>query len=71
MLYRWAPTTAAQTGCFCIFTDEFLQPAKGGVLVSELPIFQPGAHPLIELTEAECQAVEAIFQKMTQEMASD
>jgi AraC-like DNA-binding protein len=69
--YRWTPTEAMQTGCFCIFTDEFLQPAKGGVLVDELPLFRPGAHPVIELTEAEYQAVEAILQKMRQEMASD
>jgi AraC-like DNA-binding protein len=69
--YRWVPTEATQTGCFCIFTDEFLQPAKGGVLVEELPLFRPGAHPIIELSETEYQAVEAILQKMRQEMASD
>jgi AraC family transcriptional activator of pobA len=68
--YRWTPTEAPQTGCFCIFTDEFLQPAKGGVLVAELPIFQPGAHPIIELTAADCRAVEVIMQKMAREMAS-
>ncbi|MDO7885924.1 helix-turn-helix transcriptional regulator [Hymenobacter cheonanensis] len=70
LLYRWTPTEAAHTGCFCIFTDEFLLPAKGGVLVEELPLFRPGAHPVIEVTAAECQAIEAIFEKMTQEMAS-
>jgi AraC-like DNA-binding protein len=69
--YRWTPAEAAHTGCFCIFTDEFLQPAKGGVLVEELPLFRPGAHPIIELTEPDYQAVEAILQKMRLEMASD
>ena len=69
--YRWTPTETTQPGCFCIFTDEFLQPAKGGVLVEELPLFRPGAHPVIELTEPEYQAVEAILQKMRQEIASD
>ncbi|MGI4873952.1 MAG: helix-turn-helix transcriptional regulator [Janthinobacterium lividum] len=70
--YRWAPQEAVtHTGCFCIFTDEFLQPAKGGVLAEELPIFQPGAHPVIALTKAEYQAVEVILQKMMHEMASD
>lgn len=67
--YRWVPLDA-HAGCFCIFTDEFLQPAKGGVLVAELPIFQPGAHPIIALQEVEYQALEAIFQKMRQESAS-
>ncbi|MFD1870973.1 helix-turn-helix domain-containing protein [Hymenobacter bucti] len=68
--YRWTPTEATQTGCFCIFTDEFLPPARGGVLVEELPLFRPGAHPIITLTEAEYRAVEAILRKMTQEIAS-
>ncbi|RYY13574.1 MAG: AraC family transcriptional regulator, partial [Cytophagaceae bacterium] len=69
--YRWVPLDASPTGYFCIFTDEFLLPAKGGVLVEELPIFQPGAHPVIALTEAECAAVEVIFKKMVQEITSD
>lgn len=69
--YRWQPLSdVPHTGCFCIFTDEFLQPAKGGTLVEELPIFQPGAHPLIALTETEYRAIEAILLKMAQEMAS-
>lgn len=68
--YRWTPAEATHTGCFCIFTDEFLLPAKGSVLVEELPLFRPGAHPVIELTAAECRAVEAIFEKMVQEIAS-
>jgi len=70
--YRWAPDeVSTHTGCFCIFTDEFLQPAKGGVLAQELPIFQPGAHPVIALTQAEYTAVKAIFERMIPEMASD
>ena len=69
--YRWVPLDPAPSGYFCIFTDEFLLPAKGGVLVEELPVFQPGAHPVITLSEAECTAVEAIFHKMMHEMTSD
>ncbi|RZK63168.1 MAG: AraC family transcriptional regulator [Hymenobacter sp.] len=69
--YRWVPLEAAPTGYFCIFTDAFLLPAKGGVLVEELPVFQPGAHPVVTLSAAECTAVETIFRKMVQEMNSD
>lgn len=71
LLYRWTPNEAAHTGRFCIFTDEFLRSAKGSVLVAELPLFRPGTPPIIEITATECRAVEAILQKMTQEMASD
>ncbi|HEX8427517.1 helix-turn-helix transcriptional regulator [Hymenobacter sp.] len=69
--YRWESVGAAPTGYFCIFTDAFLLPTKGGTLVEALPIFQPGARPAVPLTEAEWTAVETIFQKMVQEMAAD
>ena len=68
--YRWLPHDPEQTGYFCIFTDEFLLPAKGGVDVAELPIFQPGGCPVWEVTNPEYVAVEAIFQKMAQEITS-
>lgn len=69
--YRWEPLGDAPTGYFCIFTDEFLLPTKGRTLVAELPIFQPGAHPAMLVSEATCAVVEDIFQKMVQEMATD
>lgn len=68
--YRWVPGTAAPTGHFCIFNQEFLLPARNGVMTEELPIFQPGTYPLWEVSEAESLAVEALFEKMTQEIAS-
>ena len=68
--YRWVPLDDAPSGYFCIFTDEFLLPTKGGMLVEELPIFQPGAHPVVVLSEAECTAVEGIFRKMVDEISS-
>jgi AraC-like DNA-binding protein len=68
--YRWLPHPA-QAGFFCVFTADFLLPAKGGVVLDELPIFRPGARPLVTATEAESAAIEAIFQKMVQEMAAD
>ena len=68
--YRWLPQDGEQTGYFCIFTDEFLRPAKGGLALEELPVFQPGGYPVWEVTDADFAALEAIFQKMAQEMAS-
>jgi len=69
--YRWLPHDAAQTGYFCVFTDEFLLPTKGALAPDELPIFQPGRYPLREVTDEEYAAIEAVFQKMTREIASD
>ncbi len=68
--YRWLPHDAAQAGYFCIFTDAFLLPAKGGMALEELPVFQPGGCPVWELTNAEYAAVEVIFQKMAREITS-
>lgn len=68
--YRWLPQDSAQTGYFCIFTDEFLLPAKNGAALHELPIFQPGTCPVIALTPAEYRTIDLIFQKMAQEITS-
>lgn len=69
--YRWLPQDREQTGYFCIFTDEFLLPVKGRTVVEEMPVFQPGAYPVVKVTDAEFAAIGAIFEKMTQEIASD
>jgi AraC family transcriptional activator of pobA len=68
--YRWLPHDAAQTGYFCVFTDEFLLPVKGVMAPDELPVFQPGSYPLWEVTDEEYAVIEAIFQKMVREIAS-
>lgn len=68
--YRWLPLTEASTGYCCLFDDDFLLPARAGVVLAELPIFQPGAYPVWEVTEADCAALEAIFQKMAHELPS-
>ncbi len=68
--YRWVPHDPAQTGYFCLFTDEFLLPTNGGVVLNQLPIFQPGNCPVLPLTNQEYGAIEAIFHNMTLEIAS-
>ncbi|MBO2007960.1 helix-turn-helix domain-containing protein [Hymenobacter negativus] len=68
--YRWLPQDQDQAGYFCVFTDEFLLPAKSGVVLDELPIFQPGATPTLEISDTDYAAIEGIFLRMTQEIAS-
>ncbi|MCR5887572.1 helix-turn-helix transcriptional regulator [Hymenobacter sp. J193] len=68
--YRWLPLTETPEGYCCLFDDAFLLPARSGVVLAELPIFQPGAYPVWEVSEADCAAVEAIFQKMAYELTS-
>jgi len=71
LAFRWVPRQTKPMGCFCLFTDEFLVPAKGSALVAELPLLHPGAYPLVPLTPAQLPAVEVIFQKMQQEAAGN
>ena len=69
--YRWLPHDLAQTGYFCVFTDEFLLPANGKVVLHEMPVFQPGVCPVFPLPEADYAAIEVIFEKMAREITSD
>ncbi|GAB3638624.1 response regulator transcription factor [Hymenobacter arcticus] len=68
--YRWLPLTEAPGGYCCLFDDAFLLPARTGVVLAELPIFRPGAYPVWEVAEADCAALEVIFQKMAHELHS-
>ncbi|MDO7886282.1 helix-turn-helix domain-containing protein [Hymenobacter cheonanensis] len=69
--YRWLPQDLNQAGYFCIFTDGFLLPAKSGVVLEELPVFQPGTCPVLEVTDEEYAAIKLIFEKMFREINSD
>lgn len=68
--YRWRPLTEDFAGYSCLFDDAFLLPARPGVVLAKLPIFQPGAYPVWEVAEADGAAMEAVFQKMAHELVS-
>lgn len=68
--YNWLPENSDQTGMFCIFTGDFLSPGQAGVLLDELPIFQPGQVPVFQLSEEEVKEVAYIFQKMQKELST-
>ena len=67
--YNWEPLDRQQAGHFCVFTAEFLLPAKSGVVLDELPLFRAGGCPVFAVTAAEAAALEAIFEKMHREIA--
>jgi len=68
--YRWRPLTDEPAGYCCLFDDAFLLPARSGVVLAELPLFRPGAYPVWEVAEADCAALEAVFEKMARELPS-
>lgn len=69
--YHWVPANADQTGMFCIFTPDFFSRGKSGVILDELPIFQPGYMPVFQLSAEEVTEIEYIFRKIYREMGTD
>ncbi|MGJ1332377.1 helix-turn-helix domain-containing protein [Sphingobacterium siyangense] len=69
--YHWIPKDEDQKGYFCVFTDEFLARNKSGVIIDDLPIFQPGGLPIFQLSEEQRIEIEEIFLKMNKELSSD
>ena len=68
--FYWLPQ-GRQTGHFCVFTAEFLQPTKSGILLDELPIFKTPGYPVYSLSETDFIRVQAIFEQIQSEMTSD
>jgi AraC-like DNA-binding protein len=68
--YNYYPLDLDQSGYFCIFTDEFLVPAKSGVALDDLPIFQAGGYPVFQISKEETEEIDALFKKMYKELSS-
>jgi len=69
--YHWLPEDSDQTGMFCIFTPDFLSAGKTGMILDDLPIFQPGQLPVFQLSDEEVKEIEYIFRKMHKELGAD
>jgi AraC-like DNA-binding protein len=69
--YHYVPQNDDQSGSFCIFTADFLARNKTGIVLDELPIFQPGGYPVFQLTNEAAEEIAGVFNKMKKELASD
>ena len=69
--YHYVPQDDNQFGYFCIFTHDFLVQNKSGVVLDDLPIFQPGGYPVFQVTEEAVEDITSIFKKMYKEISSD
>jgi AraC family transcriptional activator of pobA len=69
--YNYIPQDDDQSGLFCIFTHDFLVQSKSGVILDDLPIFQPGGYPVFQLTDEAAGDIGLIFHKMYKELTSD
>ena len=69
--YRYTPQSREQSGFFCVFTKEFLSKSKTGLLIDELPIYQPNSDFVYQLSDERYLEMEVIFRKMDAELSSD
>ena len=69
--YRYIPQNTAQSGFFCVFTREFMSKSKTGLLIDELPIYQPTSDFVYQLNDEQYLEMETIFKKMDAELSSD
>lgn len=69
--YRYTPQNKEQSGFFCVFTNEFMSKSKTGLLIDELPIYQPNSDFVYQLNNDQYLEMELIFRKMDAELSSD
>jgi len=69
--YRYTPQAKEQSGFFCVFTKEFLSKSKTGLIIDELPIYQPNNDFVYQLNDEQYGGIETIFKKMDTELSSD
>jgi len=70
--YRYTPQEdTGQSGYFCVFTKDFVSKSKIGLIIDELPIYQPNSDFVYQLNDEQYLEIEAIFKKMSTEMSSD
>ena len=69
--YHYVPQDTEQSGHFCIFTEQFLTKTKSGIVLEELPIFQPQGFPIFDVSTKDSEEILLIFEKMHKELASD
>lgn len=69
--YRYTPQSQVQQGYFCVFTHEFMSKSKTGMVLDDLPIYQPNSDFVFQLNDEQYQQAEAIFKKMDEELSSE
>lgn len=67
----WLPQDAHVRGMYCVFTADFMQPSRSGIVLDEFSIFKADAYPVFQLAGQENTKAQAIFQHMKEEMPSD
>lgn len=66
--YKWEHTEDICCGVFCIFNNQFFHQYGN---LGQYPVFQPGGTHIFELTDQQADTVNALFQRMFEEINTD
>ena len=69
--YNYHSLDDNQSGIFCIFSEDFFTQSNTGIIIPDMPVFQPGGNPIFFLTDEQKDEVKLIFTKMLRELESD
>ncbi|MGV3697465.1 helix-turn-helix domain-containing protein [Flavobacterium sp.] len=69
--YKYTPLDSSQSGHFCVFTKDFITKSNSGLIVDDIPIFNPNSDFIYHITEEQAREFEAVFIKMHTEINSD
>ncbi len=69
--YRYISQDQAQSGCFCVFDKDFITKANSGLIIDEVPIFNPNSDFVYQITPPQTAEFEFIFAKMQKEIHSE
>jgi AraC family transcriptional regulator, transcriptional activator of pobA len=68
--YSWEGDLAAQSGYFCLFTEDFLFVNDRGAGLQDSPLFKIGSDPVFFLDEAQLGTVRHLFRQLLTEQDS-
>jgi len=69
--YKYTPVDNNQSGHFCVFTKDFITKSNSGLLIDDIPIFNPNSDFIYQITEEQANEFESTFDKMHIEIGSD
>lgn len=67
----WESAGGPQGGCFCLFTQAFIEHGEYKGRLTEFPLFQQGGQHVLDLDEAQLTIVSGLMDRMREIIASD
>jgi AraC family transcriptional activator of pobA len=67
----WESGPGPQEGCFCLFTQAFIESHEHKSALQDFPLFKVGGSHIVFLNEAQLAFLSAMLSKMMEEMDSD